>query len=134
MKYLKFFVFLCFLTFTVSCGQQKRYIQYKVQEGDTFEVIAKKLKMQTKKLKRLNPELSADPKANTFIVVPYKNLENYQNNTTTVVSPIVVNDSIAAVEEAKEEKERLVAALEERYIIYEVKKGDTFYSLNKRYL
>ncbi len=132
MKYLKFFVFLCFLTFTVSCGQQKRYIQYKVQEGDTFEVIAKKLKMQTKKLKRLNPELSADPKANTFIVVPYKNLENYQNNTTTVVSPIVVNDSIAALEEAKEEKERLVAALEERYIIYEVKKGDTFYSLNKR--
>ena len=41
MKHLKFFVFLCILSFTVSCGQQNRYIQYKVKKGDSLWKIRK---------------------------------------------------------------------------------------------
>ena len=55
MKHVKFFVFLCILTFAVSCSQQKKYIQYKVKEGETMRTIASDLDMKTKDLLRLNP-------------------------------------------------------------------------------
>ena len=79
MKHLKFFIFLCILTFTVSCGQQKRYIQYKVQQGETMSKIAQKLEMSTSSLIRLNPDVTGEPLANTFLVVPEKNLNNLKN-------------------------------------------------------
>lgn len=76
MKHFQFFVFLCFLTFSVSCGQQKKYIQYKVKEGETMRNIAKKLDMKTKDLLRLNPDVDRRPVANTVIVIPNKQFKN----------------------------------------------------------
>ena len=80
MKHLKFFIFLCILTFTVSCGQQKRYIQYKVKKGETLSVIADKLNMNEKDLVRLNPDVASDLKIDSFIVVPQNKLNNYKND------------------------------------------------------
>jgi hypothetical protein len=57
MKHVKFIVFLCVLTFTMSCGQQKKYIGYKVKEGETMRIIAKKFDIKTSDLLRLNPDL-----------------------------------------------------------------------------
>ena len=57
MKKLQFLLLICILTFTVSCGQQKRYVSYKVQEGETMRDIAKRLDMKTKDLLRLNPDV-----------------------------------------------------------------------------
>ncbi len=70
MKKLQFLLLICILTFTVSCGQQKRYVSYKVQEGETMRDIAKRLDMKTKDLLRLNPDVSRRPDANTVIVIP----------------------------------------------------------------
>ena len=43
MKQLKLLVFICIITFATSCGQQKKYVSYKVKEGETMRVIAKEL-------------------------------------------------------------------------------------------
>ncbi|MDO6740116.1 LysM peptidoglycan-binding domain-containing protein [Polaribacter sp. 1_MG-2023] len=130
MKHLKFFIFLCILTFTVSCGQQKRYIQYKVQQGETMSKIAEKLAMKTPDLKRLNPDVEGEPRANTFLVVPEKKLNNFKNQVKE--SAEVVSDSIVNTSDLNEE-EKLLEEIKEKFVVYEVKKGDTFYSLNKTF-
>ncbi|WP_252726763.1 MULTISPECIES: LysM peptidoglycan-binding domain-containing protein [Polaribacter] len=118
------------MTFTVSCGQQKRYIQYKVQQGETMSKIAEKLAMKTPDLKRLNPDVEGEPRANTFLVVPEKKLNNFKNQVKE--SAEVVSDSIVNTSDLNEE-EKLLEEIKEKFVVYEVKKGDTFYSLNKTF-
>lgn len=130
MKCLKFFIFLCILTFTVSCGQQKRYIQYKVKKGETMSEIAQKLAMKTANLKRLNPDVNGEPKANTFLVVPQKNLNNLKNIEKEI--PEVEKDSLFEDLILTEEEKNLLA-IKEKYEVYEVKKGDTFFNLKQRF-
>ncbi|WP_438989026.1 LysM peptidoglycan-binding domain-containing protein [Polaribacter sp.] len=140
MKHLTFFVFLCILTFTVSCGQQKKYIEYKVKEGETMRVIANKLDMKTKDLLRLNPDVSRKPGANTIIIIPNKEIKTAQNNTKNIELNTKKNikqpkDTIknTVVTNKEKEKQLLIATLEKEYKIYEVKKGDTFFSLTRFY-
>jgi LysM repeat protein len=131
MKHLKFFIFLCILTFTVSCGQQKRYIQYKVKKGETLSVIADKLNMNEKDLVRLNPDVASDLKIDSFIVVPQNKLNNYKNNIKE--DSEIVLDSLSNEEVIIDEKARLLEELKEKFIIYKVEKGDTFYSFIKKF-
>lgn len=131
MKHLKFFIFLCILTFTVSCGQQKRYIQYKVKKGETMSKIAQKLDMNTANLIRLNPDVNGEPRANSFLVVPEKNLKNFKNKIKE--KPEVVSDSIINSEPELNEEQELLEELKEKYEIYEVKKGDTFFNIKQRF-
>ena len=136
MKHLKFFVFLCILTFTVSCGQQKRYIQYRVKKGETMSEIAQKLEMKTSNLLRLNPDVDGEPRANSFLVVPEKKLNNFKSKTKEKVEN--VSDSIASssetvIETELTEEDQILKELKEKYEIYEVKKGDTFFNIKKRF-
>ncbi|WP_339883122.1 LysM peptidoglycan-binding domain-containing protein [Polaribacter vadi] len=134
MKHLKFFVFLCILSFTVSCGQQNRYIQYKVKKGDSASKIAEKLDMSTRDLIRLNPGMDTLPKVNSYIVVPQKKWdllnkrirENRENLSQVEI------DSINDLDGLNTELD-LTDELRSKYDIYEVKKGDTFYSLGKTF-
>lgn len=132
MRHLQFLVFLCILSFTVSCGQQKRYIQYKVKEGETMEVIAKKLKMKAKALKRLNPDVTAEPRSNSFIVVPEQNLVRFQNSDRYSIEE-KKQDSITKVAQAEQFRKDSIAEVNGQFITHEIKKGDTFYNLTKRY-
>ena len=75
MKYLKIWLIITTLTFTVSCGQQNRYIQYKVKAGETMSTIAEKLNMKTQDLLRLNPDFTETPTPNSFIIVPENKFE-----------------------------------------------------------
>lgn len=131
MKHLKFFIFLCILTFAVSCGQQKRYIQYKVKKGETISAIADKLNMDANDLIRLNPDMASEPKANSFIVVPEKKLNNFYKKIKE--NPEVVVDSLSDDDVVLDEKARLLEELKEKFVIYEVKKGDTYYHLKKKF-
>jgi LysM repeat protein len=142
MKHLKFFVFLCILTFTVSCGQQKKFIQYKVIQGETMLAIAKKLDMKTKDLRRLNPDISSNPEVNTVIIIPSNKLKKVKTNRTNTKSSGDLLDAEDTVEEEagdtivseKEKKRNLLSiALEKEFKIHEVKKGDTFFSLTRFY-
>jgi LysM repeat protein len=131
MKHVKFFIFLCILSFTVSCGQQKRYIQYKVKKGETIDVIAAKLNMRAKDLSRLNPDVAGEPKTNSFIVVPERKLDNYKKKLKE--NPELVIDSLISEDEIIDEEAKILEELKERFVIYEVKKGDTFYSFVKNF-
>ena len=131
MRELKLILFLCLLTFAVSCGQQKKYVEYKVAEGETIRSIASKLDMKTKDLRRLNPDVRRRPAPNTIIIVPNTkslataNAQKKALNAKALDSIVVLveTDSIAlaAVNDAK------------NFLIHEVKKGDTFYNLTRFY-
>ncbi len=130
MKHVKFFVFLCILTFTVSCGQQIRFIQYKVQKGETVDNIAKKLDIKVRYLKRLNPGLDSIPKTNSYIVVPEKKLAIFKNKLKE--NSVIVADSISNTTN----QPGIISVLgepREQFVTYEIQKGDTFYSLNKKF-
>jgi LysM repeat protein len=143
MKHLKFFVFLCILTFTVSCGQQQKYMQYKVKEGETMRVIAKKLDMRTRDLMRLNPDIGRKPEMNTVIIIPSKQLKIKNRNKDTVEeNGVLVTDTLNAdaldaqgtlITEKEKEKEVLILELEKKFKVHEVQKGDTFYGLTRFY-
>ena len=131
MKHLKFFILLCVLTFATSCGQQKKYIEYKVKKGETMRVIAKKLDMKTKDLLRLNPDVGRRPEENTVIIIPNKKIENTKEEVKQDITEEVKENT--KVDDAKKEKEKLLEELKKQFVIYEVKKGDTFYSLTRFY-
>jgi LysM repeat protein len=141
MKHLKFFVFLCILTFTVSCGQQKKYLEYKVKEGETMRVIANKLDIKTRDLLRLNPDVGRKPKANTVIIIPNKQKKNttttkgrIKNNRDILADTLnIENANGALVSEKEKQRNLLILDLEKEFKIHEVKKGDTFYSLTRFY-
>ncbi|WP_231494737.1 LysM peptidoglycan-binding domain-containing protein [Polaribacter sp. Hel_I_88] len=134
MKHLKFFVFLCILSFTVSCGQQNKYIQYKVKKGDTASKIAQNLDMSTRDLIRLNPGMDSLPKANSYIVVPQKKLDLFNEKIRAKRENLsqVAIDSINDLDGLNTELD-LTEELRSKYVFYEVKKGDTFYNLGKTF-
>lgn len=143
MKNLKLFVFLCILTFTVSCGQQNKYIEYKVKEGETMRGIAKRLHMKTKDLLRLNPDITKKPSANTVIIIPRK-----KSQKGFKISPKAKKDSLVKqgetvqsldttnidlISDKELQKKAYIAELEKEFKVHEVKKGDTFIGLTRYY-
>ncbi|WP_299666399.1 LysM peptidoglycan-binding domain-containing protein [uncultured Polaribacter sp.] len=140
MRHLKFFVFLCILTFTVSCGQQKKYVQYKVKEGETMRLIANKLDMRTQDLLRLNPDVSRKPEANTVIIVPNKKMvsiiiDGNKKDSSKDISPEKEKkeDIVNAIDDKELQRNLLIEKLEKEFKIHEVAKGDTFFSLTRFY-
>jgi LysM repeat protein len=138
MKYLKTIVFLCILTFTVSCGQQKKYVQYQLKEGETMGLIAQRLAMKTADLLRLNPDVGSNPGADTRIVIPNKK----QNNSATsrgdaskVKEEFIEADAAEALLVSESEKNRAatIETLVKEFQIHEVLKGETIYSLSRYY-
>ena len=131
MREMKLLLFFCLLTFAVSCGQQKKYVEYRVGKGETMRSIARKLDIKTKDLRRLNPDVRRRPAPNTIIIVPNIKLvvtaasqkEAFRKKVLDSVVALDVTDSIAliAAEDAK------------NFLIHEVKKGDTFYNLTRFY-
>ncbi len=130
MKHLKFFVFLCILTFTISCGQQKKYIQYKVKEGESLRSIAKKLDMKTTELMLLNPDVDRKPSVNTVIVIPNKKITVTESD---IVKDSIVVDKVIDDKELTKIKDGIIEENDKLFVGYQIKKGDTFYSLTRFY-
>jgi len=132
MRSLKLVLLLFFLTFAVSCGQQKKYIEYKVKKGETMRTIAKKLDMKTRDLLRLNPDVSRRPDANTIIIVPNKKGVNTKVDTKKEKEIV---DQVDQKDENKEEStiENDTDDAFKGFVTHKVKKGDTFYSLTRFY-
>ena len=126
MRHINVIFFLCFFTFAISCGQQKKYVQYSVKQGETMRTIAKKLEMRTKDLLRLNPDIGRKPQANTVIVIPNNKL-NFTEDTSQKEAIVVSSDNEEEVLKNKKEE------LEKNFVTYEVKQGDAFYSLTRFY-
>ena len=125
MKELKLFVILCFLIVAASCAQQKRYVEYTVKQGETIKSIAQRLDMKTRDLLRLNPDVGRRPEPNTVIIIPNKNFKK------ETVSEEIITEKIDSTK--TEEKLVDIDELKKNFVIHQVKKGDTFYSLTRFY-
>lgn len=134
MRQLKLVVFLCVITFAVSCGQQKKYISYTVKKGETMRTIAKRLDMKTRDLLRLNPDVGRRPDANTVIIIPNKSLPKLKEETNTSGGGDTVKKDDTTIEITKDTVEVVaIEDLKKEFVIHKVKKGDTFYSLTRFY-
>lgn len=138
MKKLQFLLLVCILTFTVSCGQQKRYVSYKVQEGETMRDIADRLDINTKDLLRLNPDVGRRPDANTVIVIPNPKLKKGTSSSTTsstendTVTSETTDDETSSENENQTEDTVFQQTIVE-YETHEVQKGETVYRITKQY-
>lgn len=129
MKHFKLVVLFFVFTIAISCGQQKKYITYKVKKGETMRMIAKKLDIETKDLLRLNPDVGRRPKPDTEIFIPSKNSRNLidinDSPKDRIVKDTIQVDSIKKLND--------IEGLDEKYLLHTVSKGDTFYSLTRYY-
>lgn len=127
MKGFKAFLVLCFLVIFTSCAQQKKYISYTVKRGETIKSIAKKLDMKTKDLLRLNPDVGRRPRPNTVIIIPNK---DHNEETTTVTEDLITEKIDSTVVDKTGIN---IEELRSKYVLHQVQKGDTFYSLTRIY-
>ncbi|MDX8553622.1 LysM peptidoglycan-binding domain-containing protein [Tenacibaculum sp. 1B UA] len=136
MKKLQFLLLVCILTFAVSCGQQKRYVSYKTQEGETMRDIADRLDMKTKDLLRLNPDVGRRPDANTVIVIPNPKIKKGTSSSTTSPEEEVNTTNTNNNEETTPETEEDGTVFQQTIVEYEtheVQKGETVYRITKQY-
>jgi len=70
---------LIIVTILSGCGSQKKYVQYRVQEGETIRKLAQKYHIKTTDLLSLNPGVSRRPKANTIIRIPNKKYQKFHS-------------------------------------------------------
>ncbi|MFY0631422.1 MAG: LysM peptidoglycan-binding domain-containing protein [Flavobacteriaceae bacterium] len=92
-----------------------------------MKVIAKRLDMKTRDLLRLNPDVGRRPKPNTVIVIPNK---DFTEETTTDEDKVVIEE-IDSTDIAKKQID--IDELKKTFVVHQVKKGDTFYSLTRFY-
>ena len=135
MKRIKLLVFLCGLTFAVSCGQQKRYVSYKVKEGETIGDIAERLSMQEDDLLRLNPDVSATPKANTIIVIPNQNIEKKSDNSNSedIADNPAESENQNSVDTSENNDHKTYKTVLVDYKTHTVQPSETVYRLTKTY-
>jgi LysM repeat protein len=103
-----------------------------VKAGETMTSIAEKLNMKAKDLLRLNPDFTETPKPNSFIIVPenkYEFFKNQELKNDVIIEKIDTKSNTNSLSD----REKLIISLKEKFVIYEVKKGDTFYSLEKKF-
>lgn len=70
MKKVKLLLALFFMTLLSVAAQQKKYLTYKVKEGESVRKIAKEFDVKSKDILKLNPGLRKRPAANTVILIP----------------------------------------------------------------
>ncbi|KGL64332.1 peptidoglycan-binding protein LysM domain protein, CBM50 domain protein [Polaribacter sp. Hel1_85] len=99
-----------------------------------MRIIANRLDMKTKDLLRLNPDVGRKPEANSVIVIPNKKIKATVDSVKDeVVDEVVKIDTKVEDDALKVNKEELLNELKKDFVVYEVKKGDTFYSLTRFY-
>ncbi|CAA0199945.1 amino acid ABC transporter substrate-binding protein [Tenacibaculum maritimum] len=136
MNRIKLLVLLSILTFTISCGQQKRYVSYKTKKGETMRDIANKFDIKTKDLLRLNPDVGRKPEENTTIIVPNPNKEQNQiaKNATATVTPKKKEVPIDTVEQKSETAENAaLKTAKKNFVVHVVKPKETVYGLTHFY-
>lgn len=136
MKKIKLLVFLCGLTIAVSCGQQKRYVSYKVQQGETIEDIANRLNMSEDDLLRLNPDVSATPPTNTVIIIPNKDINNSAPVDTSTTEEGGGEETTQTEQETtpnETNNEDVYTVVTTDYETHTVQQGETVYRITKEY-
>ena len=73
MKRLSLILFVFLFAFATANGQEKKYIKYEVQEGETVQSISRKLSITPYDLLKLNPDLKNGIEGIKLLIIPNKN-------------------------------------------------------------
>ncbi len=119
-RLLKFLPCLLFFTLVLSTGvleaQDKKYITYKVREGESIESIAKSLSVTPYDLLKLNPDVKGNVKTDDLIVIPNKSYDPLDNVSSEELSQIGARDIVV-----------------DNFIYHEVVPKETVYSILREY-
>ena len=116
MKKYIFFLIL-FISGMFSSFSQKKYSTYRVKEGETIEIIAKKLSVTPYDLLKLNPDIKKNVSVNDIIVIPNTTTKSKPNQVENVTLNFLADKDIIV----------------DNYIYHEVEKKETLYSILKKY-
>ena len=120
MRLLRFLQCLLFITLFLSSGvleaQEKKYITYKVKEGESIESIAKSLSVTPYDLLKLNPDVKGNVKVDDLIVIPNKDYDPLDNVSSEELSQIGPRDIVV-----------------DNFIYHEVISKETVYSILQKY-
>lgn len=123
MNILRFLLLTCLMSIAISCGQQKRFVTYKVKQGEKMKDIANRLDLRTRDLLRLNPDVGRYPKAGTMIVIPEKKMKKRGLEMTDgTKEPDTIPENAVKVERVSNS-----------YITHTVKPKETIYYLTRKY-
>ena len=116
MKNIKIVIFIFFISVIAGYGQQKKYITYKVTDGETIASISKKLSITPYDLMKLNPDLESSIKADDLLIIPNKDYDPAREISN--VDLMVLSEKDIVVDD---------------YIYHEVISKETLYSIQKKY-
>ncbi len=144
MRKLNFLILTGILSFTLSCGQQKRYVAYKVQEGETMSDIAQRSDMSLDDLLRLNPDVDKNPEVNTVIVIPNPKVrKNISSDTSKFDETNNTNEGNSQIEQSNQTNnselendslsENYQTTVIKSYETHKVLAGETVYRITKKY-
>ncbi len=161
MKFYKLIILVfVFLFSTTIIAQEKKYIPYEVQKGETLKRIAKSRDISPRTVYKLNPDVKRRPSPGTVIIIPNPNfgkvvleeevLDKYiakPKETLFGISKmfgISVDELMSANPQITEGLKigmeltipKPTIAQEKdsvNFVIHKVIKNDTFYNLSKRY-
>ncbi len=121
MNILRFLLFISLMSMAVSCGQQKKFITYKIKKGEKINDIANHLGVKNRYLLRLNPDVSRVPKEGTEIIIPDKGISMDNIPVSKDENDEILNNSVK------------VEKIQYSYKTHTVKPHETVYSLTKKY-
>ena len=115
-KTIRLFMFSLLICAGSLLAQEKKFITYKVKEGESIQSIAKSLSVTPYDLLKLNPDVKGDVKADDILIIPNKNYDPLGEVSNADLSKIGERDIVV-----------------ENFIYHEAVPKETIYSILQRY-
>ena len=116
MKYSSLIIFILFIGTVSTFAQQKKYVTYKVSEGETVISISKDLLITPYDLLKLNPDINKNVKADDILVIPNKDYDPSKEIAEIDLKTITDQDIVV-----------------DNYIYHKVLPKETLYSILKKF-
>lgn len=116
MKNIKLFIFLLIFISMGLRAQDKKFITYKVKEGETIQGISKALSITPYDLLKLNPDVKDDVSVNDIIIIPNKDYDPLMDISNADLSGVSDKDIVV-----------------DKFVYHEVEPKETVYSIQKSF-
>lgn len=116
MKHFKIVVFLFFFGWVGIFAQDKKFVTYKVQEGETIQSISKALSITPYDLLKLNPDIKDNVAKDDVLIIPNKQYDPLVDLSVADLSGVGEKDIIV-----------------DKFIYHEVVAKETLYSIVKSF-
>lgn len=116
MKRIELVVLLIFFGWVSMLAQDKKFITYKVKEGESIQSIAKTLAITPYDLLKLNPDVKEDVTVNDILIIPNKQYDPLEDISNADLTGISERDIVV-----------------DRFIYHEVVPKETLFSISKNY-